>query len=123
MLPSGRYLLGELIKLQLDGFEFVGDRVEFTPEVANFVQRVRAVVCHVPVIAENGYRIDNGATRHWRSNAGNETSPRQRAGKRSYRRSAAQVQSRLDAWHLMRLRYDPKRSPPILADRAHRPDG
>jgi hypothetical protein len=41
MLPSGRYLLGELIKLPLDGFEFIGDRVEFTAEVSDFVQRVR----------------------------------------------------------------------------------
>ena len=46
MLPSGRYLLGELIKLQLDGFEFIGDRVEFTAEVSDFVQRVHALVCH-----------------------------------------------------------------------------
>jgi hypothetical protein len=38
--------LAELVKLQLDGFEFVGDRVEFTAEVSDFVQRVRALLCH-----------------------------------------------------------------------------
>jgi hypothetical protein len=46
MVPSSGYFLGELIKLQLDCFEFIGDRVEFSPEVGDFVQRVRALVCH-----------------------------------------------------------------------------
>ena len=29
MLFAGRYLLGELIKLHLDGFDLIGDRTEF----------------------------------------------------------------------------------------------
>lgn len=46
MPPSGRYLLGELIKLKLDRFELMGDRLEFTAEVSDFVQCVLALVCH-----------------------------------------------------------------------------
>ena len=51
--------MGELIKLQLDGCESIGDRVEFTAEVSDFVHSVPVLVCHAARMAEVGCRIVN----------------------------------------------------------------